>query len=76
MAEKKIRLALVGVGNCACSLVQGIEFYKTPEIAEEAGGLMHYNLGGYVPSDIEVVVEMCIRDRSRTSISEIMSSMS
>ena len=56
MAEKKIRLALVGVGNCACSLVQGIEFYKTPEIAEEAGGLMHYNLGGYVPSDIEVVV--------------------
>ena len=52
MAEKKIRLALVGVGNCACSLVQGIEFYKTPEIAEEVGGLMHYNLGGYVPSDI------------------------
>ena len=37
MAEKKIRVALVGVGNCACSLVQGIEFYKTPEIAEEAG---------------------------------------
>ena len=38
MGKKKIRLALVGVGNCACSLVQGIEFYKTPEIAEEAGG--------------------------------------
>ena len=56
MGKKKIRLALVGVGNCACSLVQGIEFYKTPEIAEEAGGLMHYDLGGYVPSDIEVVV--------------------
>lgn len=56
MANSKIRLGLVGVGNCACSLVQGIQFYKTPEIAEEAGGLMHFDLGGYVPSDIEVVV--------------------
>lgn len=56
MGNKKIRLALIGVGNCACSLVQGIEFYKTPEIAEEAGGLMHYDIGGYVPSDIQVVV--------------------
>lgn len=55
MSEKKIRLALIGVGNCACSLVQGIEFYKTPEIAKENGGLMHYDLGGYVPSDIQVV---------------------
>ncbi|MCH3972956.1 MAG: inositol-3-phosphate synthase [Oscillospiraceae bacterium] len=56
MGNKKIRLALIGVGNCACSLVQGIQFYKTQEIADEVGGLMHYNLGGYVPSDIEVVV--------------------
>lgn len=51
-----IRLGLVGIGNCACSLVQGIQYYKTEEIAEETGGLMHYNLGGYVPSDIKVVV--------------------
>lgn len=56
MGSKKIRLALVGVGNCACSLVQGLEYYKNPEIAEKTGGLMHYDLGGYVPTDIEVVV--------------------
>ena len=56
MGDKKIRLALVGVGNCASSLVEGIEFYKNAEIAEEAGGLMHYEIGGYEPKDIEVVV--------------------
>lgn len=56
MGNKKIRLALVGVGNCAASLVQGIYFYTDSRIAEEQGGLMHYNLGGYEPSDIEVVV--------------------
>ena len=56
MSGKKIRLALVGVGNCAASLVQGIHYYKTQEIAEEAGGLMHFDLGGYKPNDIEVVV--------------------
>lgn len=56
MGNKKIRLALVGVGNCASSLVEGIEFYKNAEIAEEVGGLMHYNIGGYEPKDIQVVV--------------------
>jgi myo-inositol-1-phosphate synthase len=56
VGDKKIRLALVGVGNCASSLVEGIEFYKNAEIAEEAGGLMHYEIGGYEPKDIEVVV--------------------
>lgn len=56
MANKKIRLALVGVGNCAASLVQGLHYYKTKEIADEAGGLMHYDLGGYTPADIQVVV--------------------
>ena len=54
--KKKIRLGLVGVGNCAASLVQGIYFYTNSAIAEEQGGLMHYNLGGYEPADIEVVV--------------------
>ncbi len=42
----KIRLAIVGVGNCASSLLQGLEHYKR--------GLMHYDLGGYRPDDIEV----------------------
>ncbi|MBW2385903.1 MAG: inositol-3-phosphate synthase [Deltaproteobacteria bacterium] len=50
----KIRIALVGVGNCASSLVQGIEYYKDKS-PEEAIGLMNWELGGYLPSDIEVV---------------------
>jgi myo-inositol-1-phosphate synthase len=47
-----IRAAIVGVGNCASSLVQGVEFYRN--IAEEdfIPGLMHANLGGYFPRDI------------------------
>ncbi len=56
MGNKKIRLALVGVGNCAASLVQGIYFYKDNSVAQEQGGLMHYSLGGYEPKDIEVVL--------------------
>lgn len=54
--SKKIRLALVGVGNCASSLVQGIYYYTSSKTADEQGGLMHYNLGGYTPSDIDVVL--------------------
>ncbi len=51
---KKIRIGLVGVGNCASSLVQGIYFYAN-KTAEHAVGLMHWEIGGYRPSDIEVV---------------------
>ena len=54
--SKKIRLALVGVGNCAASLAQGIYFYTNSSVAEDQGGLMHYNLGGYEPSDIDIVL--------------------
>ncbi|HTX73553.1 MAG TPA: DUF1611 domain-containing protein [Rectinemataceae bacterium] len=56
MGSNKVRLALVGVGNCACSLVQGLTLYKNREISDEIGGLMHYDMGGYTPSDIQVVV--------------------
>ncbi len=51
---KTIKIAIVGVGNCASSLVQGIEYYRD-KLAEEAIGLMHWEIGGYRPSDIEVV---------------------
>ncbi len=51
---EKIRLAIVGVGNCASSLIQGIEYYQTHEGTEKLG-LMHYDLGGYQPGDLEVV---------------------
>ena len=50
----KIKVAIVGVGNCASSLVQGIQYYseRTPE---EAIGLMNWDIGGYKPSDLDVV---------------------
>jgi len=49
----KIRVAIIGVGNCASSLVQGVEFYKKAKDDEKIPGLMHVNLGGYHISDIE-----------------------
>jgi myo-inositol-1-phosphate synthase len=55
MSDKKLRLAIAGVGNCASSLVQGIEFYKDADPTERVPGLMHVVLGGYHIRDIEVV---------------------
>jgi myo-inositol-1-phosphate synthase len=54
MAEKKkVRVAIIGVGNCASSLVQGIHFYRDAKDDETVPGLMHVNLGGYHIRDIE-----------------------
>jgi len=61
--NKKIRLGLVGVGNCASSLVQGLFYYTSAKIAEETGGLMHYEVGGYTPGDIEVVAAFDIDEK-------------
>lgn len=63
---KKIRLAIVGVGNCASSLIQGIEFYRKHtgnNGSHEALGLMNYEIGGYRPQDIEVVAAFDIDER-------------
>jgi myo-inositol-1-phosphate synthase len=49
----KIKVAIIGVGNCASSLVQGVEFYKNTADEEHIPGLMHTNLGGYHIRDIE-----------------------
>ena len=49
----KVRVAIVGVGNCASSLVQGVEFYKKARDDDFVPGLMHVNLGGYHIRDIE-----------------------
>jgi myo-inositol-1-phosphate synthase len=53
----KIRVAIIGVGNCASSLLQGIEYYRhmPAQDRQAAIGLMHYDLGGYRPEDVEVV---------------------
>jgi myo-inositol-1-phosphate synthase len=50
----KIRLAIVGVGNCASSLLQGLEYYRHLDKQIMPVGLMHYDLGGYRPGDLEV----------------------
>ena len=50
---EKVRVAIVGVGNCASAFVQGVEYYKDAEPDEEVPGLMHVDLGGYHVRDIE-----------------------
>ena len=50
---KKVRVAIIGVGNCASSLIQGVEFYRDASRDDFVPGLMHVELGGYHISDIE-----------------------
>jgi myo-inositol-1-phosphate synthase len=59
---EKIKIAIIGIGNCASSLLQGIYYYKDKN-AEDAIGLMHWDIGGYKPSDIEVVAAVDIDQR-------------
>ena len=57
MKNSSIRIAVVGVGNCASSLIQGVEFYREKSLKNpkfEALGLMHLDIGGYKPWNIEV----------------------
>ena len=51
--DGKIRVAIVGVGNCASSLVQGVQYYRDAPENEFVPGLMHVNLGGYHVGDVE-----------------------
>jgi myo-inositol-1-phosphate synthase len=51
--DKKVRVALIGVGNCASALVQGIHYYRNAKPDDFVPGLMHVNLGGYHIKDIE-----------------------
>lgn len=51
---KKVKIAIVGIGNCASSLIQGIHYYKGKDSSQSIG-LMHWEIGGYKPEDIEVV---------------------
>ncbi len=57
-----IKIAIAGIGNCASALVQGIEYYRERD-PKEAIGLMHWDIGGYTPSDIEVVAAFDIDSR-------------
>jgi len=62
---KKIRLAIAGLGNCASSLIQGIEYYRAGghSVKNDHIGLMHYDLAGYTPESIEVVAAFDIDKR-------------
>ncbi len=51
--KNKVRVAIIGVGNCAASLVQGVEYYKNAAEDADIPGLMHASIGGYHISDIE-----------------------
>jgi myo-inositol-1-phosphate synthase len=51
---EKIKIAVIGIGNCASSLIQGIEYYKKKTEKDQIG-LMHWDIGGYSPGDIDVV---------------------
>jgi myo-inositol-1-phosphate synthase len=53
--SKKIRVAIAGVGNCASSLIQGIEYYRDADPGDTVPGLMHVTLGGYHVGDVEFV---------------------
>lgn len=59
---EKVRVGIIGVGNCASSLVQGVEFYKNAAETDQVPGLMHVNLGGYHISDIEFSAAIDIVD--------------
>nr|AAU82306.1 myo-inositol-1-phosphate synthase [uncultured archaeon GZfos13E1] len=58
----KIKIGIVGIGNCASSLLQGIEYYRNKD-SKEAIGLMHWDIGGYRPYGIEVVAAFDIDKR-------------
>ena len=53
MAHKKVRIAIIGVGNCASSLVQGVQFYKNAKKDDVIPGIMHTQLADYHVRDIE-----------------------
>jgi myo-inositol-1-phosphate synthase len=58
----KIKIAIVGVGNCVSSLIQGIHYYREKN-REDVIGLMHYDMNGYKPGDIEVVAAFDVDQR-------------
>ena len=53
--RNRIRIAIAGIGNCASALIQGIHYYSVERCRGGVNGLMHTEIGGYLPCDIEVV---------------------
>jgi myo-inositol-1-phosphate synthase len=65
--SRRIRVAIAGVGNCASSLVQGIEYYRDAHPGDTVPGLMHVELGGYHVRDVEFV---CAFDVDNAKVGE------
>src|SRR3982074_1347169 len=61
---RKIRVAIIGVGNCASSLVQGVHYYRNAKPGDDIPGIMHVDLGGYHLSDLEFVAAFDV-DRNK-----------
>src|SRR5437762_112163 len=66
-ADGKVRVAIVGVGNCASSLVQGVNYYKDASPKDSVPGLMHVELGPYHIRDIEFVAAFDI-DKNKVGL--------
>ncbi len=60
----KVRVAIIGVGNCASSFVQGLHYYRNAKETDRIPGLMHVNLGGYHIRDVEIAAAIDI-DRNK-----------
>ena len=60
----KVRVAIIGVGNCASAFVQGVQYYRDADPSQEVPGLMHVDLGGYHVRDIEFTAAFDI-DRTK-----------
>src|SRR3954449_1117536 len=69
--DGKVRVAIIGVGNCANSLLQGVEYYKDADPEQFVPGLMHVNLGGYHVRDIEFTAAFDVtKDKVGKDLSE------
>ena len=72
-ANGKLRVAIIGVGNCANSFLQGVEYYKNADPGDFVPGLMHVDLGGYHISDIEFVAAFdVVKGKVGKDLSEAM----
>ena len=64
IGKGRIRAAIIGVGNCASSLVQGVHYYRTAKPGDRIPGIMHVDLGGYHIRDVDFVAAFDV-DRNK-----------
>lgn len=74
VSENPVRVALVGIGNCAASLVQGVEYYKDAQDDQDVPGLMHVRFGDYHINDVKFVAAFDVDDKKSAKTSRKRSS--